>query len=64
VIRDVLRPIAGYTLRDLRDRAVIGFRILSAMRRSELVAAKKKKNRAAAGAQRDRSPSRGRGACE
>jgi integrase len=38
IVRDVLRCITGDSLRDHRDRAVIGFGMLTAMRRSELVA--------------------------
>ena len=38
VVRDVLRAINGRTLADVRDRAVIGFGMASALRRSELVA--------------------------
>jgi len=40
ITRDILRVITGDGLRDIRDRAVIGFGMLSAMRRSELVAVK------------------------
>ena len=38
ITRDILRAIAGDGLREIRDRAVIAFGMLSAMRRSELVA--------------------------
>jgi integrase len=38
VVRDTLRAITGETLHDHRDRAVISFGMLSALRRSELVA--------------------------
>lgn len=37
IIRDTLRAITGDTLRDIRDRAVLGFGMPTAMRRSELV---------------------------
>ena len=38
ITRDILRAIPGDGLREVRDRAVIAFGMLSAMRRSELVA--------------------------
>jgi site-specific recombinase XerD len=38
ITRDILRSITGDSLHDVRDRAVIAFGMLSAMRRSELVA--------------------------